>query len=617
MPTHVLGISAFYHDAAAALVRDGDIVAAAQEERFTRKKHDSRYPRRAVEYCLEDGGIQAGDLDYVVFYEEPLLKIDRLLETYLAFAPAGFSAFRSSLPIWVAGKLDIPGIIRSELGAAFRGEIHNVDHHVSHAASAFFPSPFEEAAILTLDAVGEWTTSSIGRGSGNRLILTRDMRFPHSLGMLYSAFTYYTGFKVNSGEYKVMGLAPYGEPLYAELIRENLVRIADDGSVWIDMSYFSYCHGRTMTSEKFHRLFGGPPRPPESRITQREMDLAASIQLVCEEVVLKAAWHAHRVTGMRHLVMAGGVALNCVANGRISREGPFERIWVQPAAGDAGGALGAALFFWHQHLGRPRTPNPSDSQRGSLLGPAFEDADTALFLDSVGAVYDRFEGEDELLDEVVNLLAGEEVIGWFSGRMEYGPRALGSRSIIGDARSRRMQQTMNLKIKFRESFRPFAPCVLREYAHQVFEMRPDEESPYMLFVAPVRKEWRLELGPEELETMKDSDLTIRVAVPRSTVPAITHVDYSARVQTVDPERHGRFYRLMKRFHEQTACPVIVNTSFNIRGEPIVCTPEDAYRCFMATDMDYLVLGNLLLAKDRQPAGLLPGLESYRQQHPMD
>ena len=617
MATHILGISAFYHDSAAALLRDGRIVAAAQEERFSRKKHDPRYPAGAVEYCLEAGGITAGEVDHVVFYERPFLKLDRLLETYLAFAPAGFASFRSALPRWVAGKLDIAGAIRAELGDGFRGALHTVDHHVSHAASAFFPSPFEEAAILTLDAVGEWTTSSIGKGAGNRLTLTHEMRFPHSVGMLYSAFTAYTGFKVNSGEYKVMGLAPYGEPVYADRIREHVVRIADDGSIWMDMSYFAYGYGVTMTTEKFHRLFGGPPRSPESRITQKEMDLAASIQVVCEEIVLKAARHAHRLTGLPNLVMAGGVALNCVANGRISREGPFERIWVQPAAGDAGGALGAALSFWHEHLDRPRTPSPSDSQEGSLLGPVFDDAETALFLDSAGAVYDVYEDEAALLDTVARLMAEDNVIGWFSGRMEYGPRALGARSIIGDARSRRMQQTMNLKIKFRESFRPFAPCVLREHVDQVFEMRPDEDSPYMLFVAPVRKEWRLELGPEDLEKMKDPDLTIRVAVARSTVPAITHVDYSARVQTVDEERHGRFYRLMQRFHELTGCPVIVNTSFNIRGEPIVGTPENAYRCFMATDMDHLVLGNLLLAKNRQPAGLLADLDAYRQQHPLD
>ena len=621
MPTHILGISAFYHDSAAALLSDGEIMAAAQEERFTRKKHDPAFPAGAVEYCLEEVGISAAELDHVVFYERPLRKMDRLMESYLAFAPSGFASFRRGFPPWLAGKLDGPGIIRDALGAEFQGEVHTLDHHMSHAASAFFPSPFDEAAILTLDAVGEWTTSSVGRGTGNQIQLVHEMRFPHSVGMLYSAFTHYTGFRVNSGEYKLMGLAPYGEPRYAQKIRDHLVQISDDGSIRMDMSYFSYDRGLSMTSERFHQLFGGPPRTPETRISQKEMDLAASVQVVCEEIVLKAVAHAHRLTGLERLVLAGGVALNCVANGRILREGPFEDLWIQPAAGDAGGALGAALSLWHQGLGGPRETlapgGASDRQKGSLLGPSFDPDETELFLDSVGAVYHRFDDEAALLDEVAQLIADEKVIGWFHGRMEYGPRALGARSIIGDARSRTMQQTMNVKIKFRESFRPFAPCVLKDHVDEIFEMRPDEDSPYMLLVAPVRDEWRRTLTPEDLEALKSPDLTTRVGVLRSTFPAITHVDYSARVQTVDPERHGRFHRLMKRFHERTGSPVIVNTSFNIRGEPIVCTPEDAYRCFMATDMDYLVVDEFLLAKSRQPEGLVLGVESYREQHPLD
>lgn len=617
MATYILGISAFYHDAAAALLRDGEIVAAAQEERFTRRKHDPRLPRNAIAYCLGEAGITPQELACVIFYEKPLVKFERLLETYLAFAPRGFASFRRALPLWVQHKLHIPKQLRAALGPEFRGQLCFADHHESHAASAFFPSPFEEAAILTLDAVGEWSTSAIGIGRGNRLTLTHEMRFPHSLGMLYSAFTYYCGFKVNSGEYKLMGLAPYGHPVYVDVILKKLVKLHDDGSLWLDMAYFNYCQGLTMTSEKFHRLFGGPPRQPESLITQREMDLAASIQVVCEEVVLRAARHVHRLTGLRHLAMAGGVALNCVANGRLLREGPFERIWVQPAAGDAGGALGAAFLAWHHLLGKPRVPAPHDSQQGSLLGPAFTNEDIGLFLDSMGARYEYIADEDALLDRVARLLDQEQIVGWFQGRMEYGPRALGSRSILGDARSPRMQQTMNLKIKFRESFRPFAPCVLQEYAHQVFAMSPGEESPYMLFVAPVREAWRIPLGPEERKKLEDPDLRVRVAVPRSRVPAITHVDYSARIQTVDPLRHGRFYRLLRRFYALTGCPVLVNTSFNIRGEPIVCTPEDAFRCFMATDIDCLVLENYLLHKDAQPAGLRQDAEAYRAQYALD
>jgi carbamoyltransferase len=617
MTTTILGISAFYHDSAAALIRDGEIVAAAQEERFTRRKYDARFPSNAIAYCLHEGGIDAAQLDYVAFYEQPWVKFERLLETYLAFAPSGFQSFRQALPLWAHQKLYLSREIKAGLEGKFAGRLCFANHHESHAASAFFPSPFDEAAILTLDAVGEWATSSIGVGRGNRVILTDEMRFPHSLGMLYSAFTYYTGFKVNSGEYKLMGLAPYGEPCYVDAILEKIARIAEDGSIWLDMSYFNYCQGLTMTSEKFHRLFDGPPRAPESFITQKEMDLAASMQAVCEEVVLRAARHAHRLTGLRHLVMAGGVALNCVANGRVLREGPFEKLWIQPAAGDAGGALGAALLVWHHLLGNPRQPNPQDSQRGSLLGPAFNNEDIRLFLDAVGAHYEYVADEQSLLDRVAHLLNEEKIVGWFQGRMEFGPRALGCRSIIGDARSPVMQQVMNLKIKFRESFRPFAPCVLREFVDTMFEMRPDEDTPYMLLVAPVRDRWRIPLGPDERKKMQDPDLRVRVSVPRSQVPAVTHVDYSARIQTVDAERHGRFYHLMRRFYELTGCPVIVNTSFNIRGEPIVCAPEQAYRCFMATDIDCLVLENCLLMKESQPAGLLQDAEAYKAQYALD
>jgi len=617
MSSVILGISAFYHDSAAALLRDGEIIAAAQEERFSRRKHDPRYPANAVDFCLEHSGIDIGDVDHVTFYEHPYSKLERLLDTYRSYAPKGFSSLRRALPHWVGGKADLGGRLLKELGSGFRGEVHYIDHHASHAASAFYPSPFSQAAILTLDAVGEWTTSSIGRGNGGEITLDYEQRFPHSIGMLYSAFTYYTGFRVNSGEYKLMGLAPYGTPRYEDLILDNLVRVAEDGSIWMNMEYFSYCHDATMTSPKFHELFGAPPRQPETPITQKHMDLAASIQAVCEDIVLKAGNHAHRVTGHEHLVMAGGVALNCVANGRLQREGPFTKVWVQPAAGDAGGALGSALYFAYQELRLPRVPNPEDSQAGSLLGPSFDDAESGLMLDSVGARYEYFTEEKDLLERVAPLLAEEKVVGWFQGRGEFGPRALGNRSIIGDPRSSSMQHTMNLKIKFRESFRPFAPCVLREHVHEIFEMEPDAESPYMLFVAPIKEQWRLTPSPDGADQMRDPDLNIRLAVPRSRLPAITHVDYSARVQTVDERRHGRFYRLMKQFHQLTDCPVIVNTSFNIRGEPIVGTPGDAYRCFMATDMDFLVIGNYLLEKKKQPEGLIPGLDRYRQQQPLD
>lgn len=613
----ILGISAFYHDSAAALIRGGDIIAAAQEERFSRHKHDPGFPTFAINYCLHAAGITPPDIDAVVFYEKPMVKFERLLETYLAYAPAGYESFREAIPLWAKLKLHLPETIRAQLGTGFQGKLYFADHHESHAASAFFPSPFEEAAILTLDAVGEWSTSSIGYGTGNKIALSREMRFPHSLGMLYSAFTYYTGFKVNSGEYKLMGLAPYGTPKYERVIRDKIVALQDDGSIQLDMSYFNYCQGLTMTSPKFHELFDGPPRQPESLITQKEMDLAASIQVVCEEVVLRAGRHAHNLTGSSNLVMAGGVALNCVANGHLLRKGPFENIWIQPAAGDAGAALGAALLVWHHVLDNPRTPQSPDAQKGSLLGPRFHNDDIQLFLDSTGAKYEFIPDEQELLDRVARLMDEEKIVGWFQGRMEFGPRALGSRSIIGDARSPQMQQNMNLKIKYRESFRPFAPCVLHDFVDQVFETRPNEESPYMLQVASVRPEWRMALTEEDRNRMQDPDLRVRVSVSRSRIPAVTHVDYSARIQTVDPIRHDRFYRLMRRFHELTGCPVIVNTSFNIRGEPIVGNPEEAFHCFLATEMDVLVLENCILLKNKQPPASLADAESYKAQYALD
>jgi carbamoyltransferase len=617
MSIYVLGISAFYHDSAAALLRDGQIVAAAQEERFTRRKFDPSFPTHAIAYCLSAAGITAAQLDYASFYERPLDNFGRILETQSAFSPESWTSFQTSTRLWARNKLHMKEVILAGLGSEFKGELYFTDHHESHAGSAFFPSPFEEAAILTLDAVGGWDTSTIGLGTGNRIMLTQEMRFPHSLGVLYSAFTYYTGFKVNSGEYKLMGLAPYGEPKYVDLILDKMVDLRDDGSLWLDMSYFNYCQGATMTSQKFHDLFGGPPRKAETWITQKDMDLAASIQSICEETVLRAARHAHKLTGKRNLTMAGGVALNCVANGRVLREGPYDRLWVQPSAGDAGGALGSALWVCHQVLDRPRTVNPHDSQQGSLLGPSYSDCDITLYLRSVGAHYDAFENEDTLLDHIVGLLIQNKVVGWFQGRMEYGPRALGCRSIIGDPRSPQLQQQMNVKIKFRESFRPFAPCVLRECVDLIVDMKPGDESPYMLLVANVREELRLPLGPEERERMEDPDLRVRVSVPRSSLPAITHVDYSARVQTVDETRHGRFYRLMRRFYEKTGCPVMVNTSFNIRGEPIVCTPDDAYRCFMATEMDCLVLERSLLMKEAQPDQSTEDSEGYKAQYALD
>jgi carbamoyltransferase len=599
--TAILGISAFYHDAAAAIVVDGEIVAAAQEERFTRKKHDEGFPEHAIAYCLDEAGLGPDQIDYVGFYEKPYLTFERLLETYLAFAPSGFRSFVRALPVWMREKLHIPRRIRRGLGGAYSKRIVFTEHHESHAASAFFPSPFEDAAILTLDGVGEWATASIGRGEGNRIEILRELRFPHSIGLLYSAFTYFTGFKVNSGEYKLMGLAPYGDPVYVDAIYDHLIDLADDGSFRLDLSYFNYCQGLTMTSRKMDRLFGGPPRPPESPIGQREMDLAASIQKVTEEIMLRCARTAHQVTGSRNLVMAGGVALNCVANGRIVREGPFDDVWIQPAAGDAGGALGVALFIWHQLMDRPRQvarsdDGPIDAQRGSLLGPAFEGEEIRRMLDDAGAVYSEIDSDDELCERIAGELAGEKVVGWMQGRMEFGPRALGGRSILGDPRSRQMQSVMNLKIKFRESFRPFAPSVLEERVHDFFEMDERQQSPYMLLVAGVHPDRRVEPSGEALE-LTGLD---RLKLVRSEVPAITHVDASARVQTVDPRRHGRYYQLLKAFEERTGCPLVVNTSFNVRGEPIVCTPADAYRCFMATNMDVLVIERFVLRKDDQP-----------------
>jgi carbamoyltransferase len=594
--TAILGISAFYHDSAACLVVDGEIIAAAQEERFTRQKHDSRFPSRAASYCLEQAGRTAKDLDYVVFYEKPLRKFERLLETYVAFAPSGFKSFAMAIPVWLKEKTRLPAVIRDRLGVS-SVPIVFVDHHESHAASAFFPSPFDEAAILTLDGVGEWSTTTLGTGHGSKIELIRELQFPHSLGLLYSAFTYYCGFKVNSGEYKLMGLAPYGRPIYQDLITRHLIDLKLDGSFWLDMKYFNYCQGLTMTSRAFHDLFGGPPRRPEQEIDQRHMDLAASVQAVAEDVIMALAREVFRETRMNKLVLAGGVALNCVANGRLLREGPFDDIWIQPAAGDAGGALGSALFVWHQLLEKSR-PSPNvDQQRGSFLGPAFTGSQIRAFLDGVNASYQQPGDEVELMRQVVDLLVDEKVVGWFQGRMEFGPRALGARSILADPRSPRMQETMNLKIKFRESFRPFAPCVLQEEAHRWFALEPHQESPYMLLVAPLREEHRLPITDEQAATMLDDpDLRNRVKIPRSVIPAVTHVDYSARIQTVDEVRNPRLSRLLRAFLGATGCPVLVNTSFNVRGEPIVCTPEDAYRCFLATDMDALVLEDVIVLK---------------------
>ena len=611
--TAILGISAYFHDSAAALVVDGQIVAAAQEERFTRLKHDPNFPSRSVEYCLKQAGLTADDLDYVGFYDKPLLKFERLLETTVAFAPRGFRFFAEAIPLWVKQKLYLPRELKEGLGGKYHRRIVFTEHHESHAASAFFPSPFEEAAILTLDGVGEWATASYGVGRGNRIELLKELRFPHSLGMLYSAFTYFCGFRVNSGEYKLMGLAPYGEPRYADLIREKLVDIKPDGSLRLDLSYFDYCLGQRMTSPKFAQLFGGPPRPPESPLTEREMDLAASIQVVTEEVMLKMARHVHAETGLKNICLAGGVALNCVGNGKILREGPFENLWIQPAAGDAGGALGVALFIWHQLLNNPRTVQPRDSQHGSLLGPAFSDDQVEQFLKSIGAKYRRYPDDESLCSEVAELIGSDKVVGWVQGRMEFGPRALGSRSILGDARSPRMQSVMNVKIKFRESFRPFAPSVMEEHVDDYFQMRPREQSPYMLLVAPVADSRRTNSATE----MAGKTGIDKLKVLRSEIPAVTHVDYSARVQTVDADRHGRYHHLLRKFRERTGCPVVINTSFNVRGEPIVCTPQDAYRCFLSTNMDALVLERCVLLKEDQPALSAEEIAKYVQQFKLD
>jgi carbamoyltransferase len=602
--TFILGISAFYHDSAAALLRDGEIVAAVQEERFSREKYDPRFPQQSIEYCLEAAGITAEQLDFVAYYEQPLTKFERLIETYLAYAPAGFNSFRRALPVWLKQKLHLPHEIRRGLENRFRGRIFFPGHHESHAASAFFASPFEEAAIITTDGVGEWSTATYGFGCANRIDIQQEIRFPHSLGLLYSAFTYHCGFKVNSGEYKLMGLAPYGEPRYLDLIYEHLIDLKPDGSYHMDLSYFSYCEGLTMTSARFDELFGGTPRKADALLEQRHMDMAASVQKVCEEVMLRGARHAWEQTGRpENLVMAGGVALNCVANGRLLREGPFKNIWIQPAAGDAGGSLGAALFAWHQLLDKPRRACGRDIQQASYLGPQYHAREVKEFLDGAGARYHHLEDEAELLDEVAGEMNAGKVVGWFQGRAEFGPRALGARSIIGDARNPDLQSALNLKIKFRESFRPFAPCVLREHVQEWFDMRPHEDSPYMLLVAPVLERHRTRLSGEESETMaRDPDLTRRVNVPRSTIPAVTHVDYSARVQTID-ERHGRFRRLIEKFYEKTGCPVIVNTSFNLSWEPIVLTPAQAYHTFMQSEMDTLVLGDFILRKGEQPSGV--------------
>jgi len=611
--TAILGISAYYHDSAAALVVDGQIVAAAQEERFTRKKHDYEFPTQAIEYCLAEAGLQPAQLDVVGFYDKPFLKFERLLETYLAYAPIGFRSYLKAMPLWLRKKLHLPREMRRGLKGAYKKRFVFTEHHESHAASAFFPSPFGEAAVLTIDGVGEWATATVGRGSGHRIELSHELRFPHSPGLLYSAFTYFCGFRVNSGEYKLMGLAPYGEPKYYDLILEKIVDLKNDGSFRMDMSYFNYCQGLTMTSGKFDRLFGGPPRVSEESITQREMDIAASIQRVTEEIMLRMARFAHEQTNSDNLCLAGGVALNCVGNGRILREGPFENVWIQPAAGDAGGALGTALFIWYQLLENERAVGESDSQSGSLLGPAYPEDEIRSYLDEKNARYHHFDNEEALCDFVADLLANGNVVGWLQGRMEFGPRALGGRSILGDPRSRDMQSVMNLKIKFRESFRPFAPSVLRERVDNYFQMRSEEDSPYMLLVAPVQEGHRIGINGAET-AVKGLD---KLKLCRSDLPAITHVDYSARVQTVDSERHGRYYKLIRKFEEKTGCPVLINTSFNVRGEPIVCSAEHAYRCFLATNMDVLVLEGFVLLKQEQADATQHEIDQYLAEFQLD
>jgi len=610
----ILGISAYYHDAAACLVVDGQIVAAAQEERFTRKKHDPSFPVNAISYCLTEARIAPNDVDYVVFYDKPFLKFERLIETYLAFAPRGFQSFVTSLPVWVKDKLFQKSVITKALkdmwgkSVDWESRLLFSEHHLSHAASAFFPSPFQSAAVLTMDGVGEWTTTSLAIGKGNQLSAYKEIHFPHSLGLLYSALTYYTGFKVNSGEYKVMGLAPYGQPKYANLIKDNLIDIKDDGSFALDMSYFNYCTGLTMTNKKFDALFGGPPRKPESHLTQREMDLAASVQAVTEEVVIKLAKDVARSTGEKNLCLAGGVALNCVANGKLLRENIFEKIWIQPAAGDAGGAVGAALGAYHIMLNQPRTvAGGLDGMKGSYLGPEFSQKDIRDRLTRCGAVF-RILSDEDVIKETAQALADGKAVGWMNGRMEFGPRSLGGRSIIADARSPSMQKLLNLKVKYRESFRPFAPSVLREDVDKWFEIETD--SPYMLLVADVVKDKRRAMTDEEKALFGIEKLN----VPRSEIPAVTHVDYSARVQTVCEQTNPRYYQLIKRFKELTGCSVLVNTSFNVRGEPIVCSPEDAFRCFMGTGLDVLVVGNAILHKGEQPESLAA---DYKVEYELD
>jgi len=590
---NILGLSAFYHDSAACLVREGEIIAAAQEERFTRKKHDASFPEQAVRYCLRESGLNVNELDYVTFYEKPFLKFDRILHTYLTYAPVGLRSFLMAIPLWIRERIWMKELIRRELGCVCK--VLFPEHHESHAASAFFPSPFSEAAFLTCDGVGEWTTTSYGVGRGNQIQMLAELRFPHSLGLLYSAFTYFTGFRVNSGEYKLMGLAPYGQPKYRDLILRELIDLKDDGSFRLNMKYFNYGVGLTMTNVAFNRLFDRPPRKPESKLTQSDMDLACSIQDVTNEIILRMARHIRKETGQRNLCLAGGVALNCVASGSLLRERIFDRIWIQPAAGDAGGALGAALFAWHQILDKERkTDDVNDSQRGSYLGPRYRNNEIRAYLETQKIPFTQLT-DDELPGKIAELINAQNVIGWFYGRMEFGPRALGARSIIGDARSPKMQELMNLKIKFRESFRPFAPSVLRERVSEYFEL--EQESPYMLLVAPVSKNRRHEIAADQQDLFGlQKLLTIR-----SDIPAVTHIDFSARIQTVTDRNQPMFYRVIKNFEQRYGCPVIINTSFNVRGEPIVATPEHAFTCFMRTNMDYLLLGNFLLEKrDQKP-----------------
>ena len=610
---HILGLSAYYHDSAAALIQDGQILAAAQEERFTRRKHDARFPTNAIGHCLNDAGISPNEIDYVVFYDKPFLKFERLLETYLAFAPKGFNSFRKAIPLWLKEKLFQKKLLCEELNkCGFEGNLANrllfSEHHLSHAASAFFPSPFSKAAILTMDGVGEWATTSFAFGKDNKIEIRKEIHFPHSIGLLYSAFTYYTGFKVNSGEYKLMGLAPYGEPKYAQRILDHLIDLKADGSFRLDLSYFNYCTGLTMTSTRFHDLFGAPPRSAESHLTQKHMDIAASIQKVTEEVVLRLTRSLIKETGEKNLCLAGGVALNCVANGKLLREGGQDHLWIQPASGDAGGALGAALAAYHLHLEQPRQLPPSgDSMKGSYLGPIFSDEEIAKRLEGMSAQFEVLE-EDEFIRSCVEILQEGKAVGWFQGRMEFGPRALGARSILGDARSPQMQSVLNLKVKFRESFRPFAPSVLKEDVSEWFDL--DADSPYMLLVADIAKKYQRPMTDEQKQLFGIEKLN----VPRSDIPAITHVDYSARIQTVHKETNPRYHKLLSVFKSRTGCPVLVNTSFNVRGEPIVCTPEDAFRCFMGTGIEALAIGNCFLRKEAQPPSLK---ENYTEMFDLD